>query len=58
MRSTNAVAWGVSSGRSTPRASMISHHRASLTAVNSSMGTPAAAAPSMILSSMSVMLDT
>ena len=37
---------------------MISHHRASLTAVNSSMGMPAAAAPSMILSSMSVMLDT
>ena len=37
---------------------MISHHRASLAAVNSAMGTPWAAARSMILSSMSVMLET
>ncbi len=37
---------------------MISHHRVSLAAVNSSIGTPRSAARSMILSSMSVMLET
>ena len=37
---------------------MISHHSASLEAVNSSIGTPRSAARSMILSSMSVMLET
>ncbi len=49
---------GVSSGRSTPSASIASHQRASNSTATSGSVRPCSAARSMILSSMSVMFET
>ena len=58
MSATKAVAWGVSVGAMTPRASMARHHTASYWAATSASLRPSSDALAMILSSMSVMFDT
>ena len=58
MSATNAVAWGVSVGRVTPRRSMASHHTASYCPATSASLRPSSDALVMMWSSMSVMFDT